>query len=132
MILKICDMFPPLSRLPHCQERWRSIRVAPFSAVFNSRIQQFLCELRFVNTVHVRLRFTLDLSTEGLIADPTVNQRSVISESTFSRVCICSSFRAFGGFEIEVMVDINHSKPTINVRFVQTLEEKKKVLDCLV
>lgn len=34
-----------------------------------------LCELRFVNTVHVRLRFTLDLSTEGLIADPTVNQR---------------------------------------------------------
>jgi len=34
-----------------------------------------LCELRFVNTMHVRLRYTLDLSTEGLIADPTVNQR---------------------------------------------------------
>jgi len=36
---------------------------------------------------------------------------SVISESTFSQVC--SSFRAFGGFEVEVMVDITHSKPTL-------------------
>lgn len=123
-----CDLL----RLLYCQERWRSISVAHFFAVIHSRLQQILCELWFVNAVDVRLRVLLHLSIVHLIADPTVNQRSVISESTFSRVWIFSSFRASGGFQVKAMKRITHTKSTVDLRFVQTLEEEKNAFDGLV
>lgn len=109
----IKEMGCDLLRLLYCQERWRSISVAHFFAVIHSRLQQILCELWIVNAVDVRLRVLLHLSIVHLIADPTVNQRSVISESTFSRVWIFSSFRASGGFQVKAMKRITHTKSTL-------------------
>lgn len=84
-----------------------------------------------MNAVDVRLRFILYLSIVDLIADPTVNQRPVISESTFSRVWIFSSFRASGGFQVKVMKRITHTKSTVDFRLVQTPEEEKNAFDGL-